>query len=315
MDDMSPAEGSGFLPIFPVLVLARWIHFASVFVLFGSAFFWFYADSGFVRAHRATDVLLRAAAPVAAVSGIAWLAAIIANMAGAGFDKAVDPETLNLFFFQTQFGPVAAIRLILLAAAVVLAALPVHGRAWLSAQMHIGALLLVNQAWLGHAAEGGAGMWGAFMLFVYSVHVIAGAAWLGGLPPLLFALRETRGRGDDAARRQTLDLLTRFSVVALPAVGLIVAGGLGNVGFRVGASIGRLFMADYGYVLCAKAALVAAMLALAWYNRFVALPRLRLGPASESQSARLHASVAFELALGLCVLAAAAVLGITPPPQ
>ncbi len=264
---------------------------------------------------RATDVLLRVAAVVAAVSGVAWLAAIIANMAGAGFDKAVDPETLNLFFYQTQFGPVAAIRLILLAAAVVLAALPGGGRAWLSAQMHIGALLLINQAWLGHAAEGGAGMWGAFMLSVYSVHVLAGAAWLGGLPPLLFALRETRGRGDDATRRQTLDLLARFSVVALPAVGLIVASGLGNVGFRVGSSVGRLFMADYGFVLSAKAGLVAAMLALAWYNRFVALPRLRLGPASESQSARLHASVALELALGIFVIGAAAVLGVTPPPQ
>ena len=57
------------------------------------------------------------------------------------------------------------------------------------------------------------------------------------------------------------------------------------------------------------------MLALAWYNRFVALPRLRLGPASGSQSARLHASVALELALGIFVLGAAAVLGVTPPPQ
>ena len=74
-------------------------------------------------------------------------------------------------------------------------------------------------------------------------------------------------------------------------------------------------MTDYGYVLGAKAALVASMLALAYYNRFIALPRLRLGPASARQSIRLQTSVAFELGLGLCVLAAAALLGVTPPPQ
>ncbi len=133
----------------------------------------------------------------------------------------------------------------------------------------VGAALLIDQAWLGHAAEG-SGAWGALMPGVYGVHVLAAAAWLGGLPPLLFALRETRGQGDEATRRQTLDLLLRFSVIAMPAVALIVASGLGNVGFRVGGSVGRLFMTNYGSVFCAKAALVVAMLALACYNQLVA---------------------------------------------
>ena len=153
------------------------------------------------------------------------------------------------------------------------------------------------------------------MLAVYCAHVLAAAAWLGGLPPLLCALREAGGQGEEAARRQRFEILKRFSLVALPAVAMIVASGLGNVGFRVGASFERVFLTDYGSVLCAKAALVAVMLALASYNRFVAQPRLRLAPPSPRQGVLLQTSVALELALGLAVLAAAALLGVTPPPQ
>ncbi len=257
--------------------------------------------------------MLRLAAPVAVLSGLGWIAAIIANMAG-GLEKVADPQTLSLFFTQTQFGPVVEIRLALFAIALGLAAWPMAADSRRRAMIPLGAALLIDQAWLGHAAEG-SGVWGAFMLAVYGAHVLASAAWLGGLPPLLFALREARGPGDDEARRRPVDLLLRFSVIATPAVALIVASGLGNVGFRVGASLGRVFMTDYGDVLCAKAGLVAMMLALACYNRFMALPRLRHRPADERQSTRLQGSVALELALGLSVLAAAALLGVTPPPQ
>jgi putative copper resistance protein D len=58
------------------------------------------------------------------------------------------------------------------------------------------------------------------------------------------------------------------------------------------------------------------MLALAYFNRFVALPRLRRGSGEGiAQAKALTRNVAAELALGVLVLGAAAVLGITPPPQ
>lgn len=307
---MDVSEG---LAIPALLLLTRWIHFASVFILFGSALFWTYTPGAFPGARRTTDISLRVAAPVAVLSGLGWIAAIIANMAD-GLDKVADPQTLSLFFTQTRFGPVVEIRLALFVLALGLAAWPMAADSRRRAMIPVGAALLIDQAWLGHAAEG-SGAGGALMVGVYGVHVLAAAAWLGGLPPLLFALRETRGQGDEETRRRTIELLPRFSVVAMPAVALIVASGLGNVGFRVGASFGRVFMTDYGYVLSAKAALVASMFALAYYNRFVALPRLRLGPVSARQSIGLQTSVAFELVLGLAVLAVAALLGVTPPPQ
>ncbi len=296
-----------------LLLLTRWIHFASVFALFGSALFWTYTPGAFPGARRASDILLRLAAPVAALSGLGWIAAIIANMAG-GLEKVADPQTLSLFFTQTEFGPVVEIRLALFVLALGLAVWPMAAESRRRAMIPVGAALLTDQAWLGHAAEA-TGNWGAVMLAVYCAHVLAAAAWLGGLPPLLFALRETRGQGDDETRRRTFDLLLRFSLVAMPAVVLIVASGLGNLCFRVGAAYERLFMIDYGAVLSVKAALVALMLALAYYNRFVAQSRLRSAPASARQGALLKASVSIELALGFAVLMAAAVLGVTPPPQ
>jgi putative copper resistance protein D len=73
---------------------------------------------------------------------------------------------------------------------------------------------------------------------------------------------------------------------------------------------------DYGDVLFKKIALVAAMLAIACVNRFVLMPRLRTAPLKRmTQIARLRLTVTFELALGLLVLGASAILGITMPPM
>jgi copper resistance protein D len=309
--------------IFEFLVIARWIHFASVFALFGAALFWFYAPSSAgARAPAsltATRGLLRIAAPVAALSGLAWLAGMLVNMtsdpATPDWSVLKDPETLRLFFFETNFGVVSIIRLALLATAAVTVALPLTGRSFLVAPVLIGAVLLVSQAWLGHAAEGGAGLKGAVMIAAYVVHILAGGAWVGGLASLLFVLVEQRRTAGNPAL-ENLKILYRFSAMGMAAVTLIVVSGTINAGFRVAGSFGKLFDTAYGDVLCAKLALVALMLALAFFNRFVAMPRSR--PASGKCAARTSAltrNVAAELALGVFVLGAAAVLGVTPPPQ
>jgi putative copper resistance protein D len=309
--------------VFEFLVIARWIHFASVFALFGAALFWFYAPSSAAAdspaSLRATHCLLRIAAPVAAFSGLAWLAGILVNMtsdpATPDWSVLKDPQTLRLFFFETSFGVVSIIRLALLAAVVGVVALPMSGLSFLVAPVLIGAVLLVSQAWLGHAAEGGAGLKGAVMIAAYAVHVLAGAAWVGGLPPLLFVLVEQRRTAGNPAL-ENLKMLYRFSAMGMAVVTLIVVSGTINAGFRVAGSFGKLFDTAYGEVLCAKLALVALMLALAFFNRFVAMPRSRRASGDcAAQTMALTRNVAVELALGVFVLAAAAVLGITPPPQ
>ena len=163
------------LMIYLPLVIARWIHFASVFVLFGSSFFWFYeraerslaGPGGLPRAVRATNILLRIAAPVAAVSGVAWLACILINMA-RDFHSIIDPEDIRLFFFETPFGTVSILRLALLAIGVVIAFLRWHGRWRFAALVPVTAMLLITQAWFGHSVDG-KGLYRASMMTIYGI--------------------------------------------------------------------------------------------------------------------------------------------------
>jgi copper resistance protein D len=311
------------LMIYLPLVIARWIHFASVFVLFGSSFFWFYqraerslaGPGGLPRAVRATNILLRIAAPVAAVSGVAWLACILINMA-RDFHSIIDPEDLRLFFFETPFGTVSILRLALLAIGVVIAFMPEHGRWRFAALVPVSAMLLITQAWFGHSVDG-KGLYRGTMITVYAIHTIAAAAWAGGLPALLFALIEQcRSGPSEKARHSTLDICSRFSLMAMVAVTLVVASGIANAGFRVAGSFLKLFDSGYGDVLLKKIAIVAAMLALAYLNRFVLTPRLRAAPLKGmTQLTQLRYSLAVDVMLAALVLGASAILGITMPPQ
>jgi putative copper resistance protein D len=154
------------------------------------------------------------------------------------------------------------------------------------------------------------------MIIVYSIHVLAAGAWVGGLPPLLFALVEQRHFGPNEAREWSVDILLRYSLMGMVAVTLIVASGIANAGFRVAGSFDKLFDTNYGNVLFTKIGVVAVMLVLASFNRFIAMPRLRVASLKGmGQINRVRCSVGFEVVLGLAVLGVAAVLGITPPPQ
>jgi len=321
--EMTEASGQALWLTYKPLIAARWIHFASVFVLFGSSFFWFYMPREHSLAHPgqmekalgATTVILRIAAFTAAISGVAWMTLVLINMT-SDFNSVLNPDDLNAFFYETPVGMVSIIRLVLFAIALILAFLPWHGRVWYSSMLHLGALLLISQAWLGHAAQGGTGVYGAIMITVYVIHALATGSWVGGLPPLLFALGEQRRFAPNEARECTVDILLRFSLMAMIAVTLLVATGIANAGFRVAGSFGKLFYTEYGDALLTKISVVAVMLTLAYFNRFVFLPRLRAGTLKGMKHITwLHRSVAFELVLGVLVLGAAAVLGITPPPQ
>ena len=231
------------------------------------------------------------------------------------FGSAVDPEDLELFFFETPFGAVSFLRLALLAIRVVIAFLPWRSRWRFAALALVSGLLLITQAWFGHSVDG-KGLYRANMITVYAIHVLATAAWVGGLPPLLFALIEQRRFGPPEARDCTLDVCSRFSLMAMIAVTLVVTSGIANAGFRVEGSFLKLLDSDYGDVLLKKLAVVAAMLAVAYFNRFIAMPRLR---AASSKGMRpitwLRYSVAFDVVLGALVLGASAILGITMPPS
>ena len=294
-------------PIYDALVLARWVHFGAVVVLFGGAVFRAIAPGASHAAQRFERRSLRIAASLALLSGAGWLAAMIVVMTGP--EGLSDPQTLHAFFFETLFGPIVAARTALLVFVVILAFAPMRAQLQVACIGVASGLLLVSQAWLGHAAEGGDTLAGFVMIAVYAVHVLAGAAWLGGLPPLLARIAQLRRTA--APPWAHLQLLSRYSLMAAFAVALVLASGIANAAFRVGAHFGAFVATAYGDVLLSKVALVGIMLAFAAYNRLVAMPRLR---GTDGASTGLVTSIGCEIGLGLLVLLAAAVLGITPPP-
>ena len=305
------------------------MHFATLFLVFGSALFWVTTGRMAARpdglsladnqswALGRTLSLLRLAVCAAAVSGVAWLAGSIAYATG-GLASLADPAMLRVFFFETPFGPIAFTRLLLMAALVLAALVPLAPRPRFVALVVVGGALLVSQAWIGHAAEGGDTAYGAAMIACYAAHVLAGAAWVGGLVPLALAIAEQRRRTEPTAA--TLRLLSRASVSATVAVGVIVVSGVANTAFHAGPVLGRLPESGYGAVLLTKLALVGMMLVFAGFNRFVTMPRLvRTAPErpvreQTAQWTALRRSIALETGVATLVLGAAAVLGITPPP-
>ena len=292
------------------------MHFVALAIVFGSASFWVAAAPGamsgapaFAHARAATLRLIRIAAPVAAVSGVAWLAGTIAYATG-GLASLGDPAMLHVFFFETPFGGPALLRLALLGSLSAVAVVSMRPTALAAACVVIGAALLVSQAWLGHAAEGGDTAYGAAMIATYAVHVVATAFWVGGLPPLAFAVA-----GAQHGSAPLHELLRRYSTAATVAVVLILASGAANTAFHDGGSLATLRSTTYGAVLLTKVSLVAIMLVLAAVNRFVLMPRLRAAPDGGTTLRRLRLSLGLDLLAAVLVLGAAAVLGITPPPR
>ncbi|MFF5829312.1 copper resistance protein CopC [Streptomyces bacillaris] len=90
------------------------------------------------------------------------------------------------------------------------------------------------------------------------LHLLAVAAWLGGLVSLLVALYRTPDIGSEAVRR--------FSRVAFASVLVLAATGIYQSWRQVG-SWSALTGTRYGQLLILKVALIALLLAVAWFSR------------------------------------------------
>ncbi|MBM7052614.1 MULTISPECIES: copper resistance protein CopC [Streptomyces] len=90
------------------------------------------------------------------------------------------------------------------------------------------------------------------------LHLLAVAAWLGGLASLLVALYRTPDIDSAAVRR--------FSAVAFSSVVVLAATGIYQSWRQVG-SWSALTGTRYGQLLILKVALIAVLLAVAWFSR------------------------------------------------
>ena len=131
---------------------------------------------------------------VSVASGVIWLLLQAASMSGLPFGEAMTPGVLSTVLNETQFGLVFEIRLAL---AVVLAGCLAYDRLarsrWLGLASAIG--LIAGIAWTGHGGSTN-GPLGIVHLAADLLHLVATAAWLGGLFSLVLLLGAARGTDD-----------------------------------------------------------------------------------------------------------------------
>lgn len=289
------------------LVASRFFHLSALLILLGCGLFPLYAERStkfFVRMRTVVVI----AVVVTLVSGVFWFAFTAAGMSGS-LSGATDWSTLSLVANSTAFGHIWVIRLILLAAALLIFIIAQrHRQLWLVAAT-ISGITLASIAWAGHGQTGqGSGATGHVISDV--VHLFAAAVWMGALVGLLLLLRSS------APVREVAFALTAFSTIGPSTVALLVITGVVNSLFLIGPP-SSLFTTAYGLTLVVKILLFAGMFVCAVLNRFRLTPRLATAHDAKSEVEAMHAlkqTIAAETLLALLVIAAVALLGTLAPP-
>ena len=237
---------------------------------------------------------------VAAASGAIWLIWLASDIYGASLVNVCLHGGVWSVLNGTRFGQVWIARLAL--ALVLAGLLSFPATRWL--QLAIAAALIGSMALIGHA---GATPYGAGRVHLVSdtAHLLAAAAWVGGLPALALLLHQTRrepGLAGAAVRR--------FSIIGMVSVGTLIASGFIN-SWNLLAGPRDLIVTDYGRLLLLKIAMFAAMLGIATVNRYQLTPQLGARGISRSLARNSLA----ETGLGLCVFFFVGALGTMAPPR
>jgi len=167
------------------------------------------------------------------------------------------------------------------------------------------ALLLASLGLVDHAAMQ-TGAVGALHRANDALHLLATAAWLGGLPMFALCLGAYR---DSSLSAAAVTAMRRFSFWGQFDVALVVLTGFVNVALIAGLGV-RAPTTPYRMLLAAKLVLVATMVALALFNRYVLAPRL--APEAPALRTLMKTSLA-EVALGAAVVALVSLFGLLDP--
>jgi copper resistance protein D len=286
------------------LALCRFAHFLAAMLAFGmSAYLWTYAPE---RLRLALSPVARRLALIASVlaliTAVAWLALESASMA-ADWSAASDPGAIGAVLTDTAFGHAWALRLALAVALVAVVAFGPRAR-WAATSL-LSAALLASLGLVGHAAMQ-TGAEGVLHRANHAVHLMAAGAWIGGLVPFVMCLRAYER---DDLRKDAVRAMTGFSFWGQFVVAAIVLTGVVNIALTshhppVPPTT------PYRALLVAKLVIVASMILLALFNRFVLAPRLKAGA---NALTTLRATSAAEVALGCVVIALVSVFALLDP--
>jgi putative copper resistance protein D len=295
------------------LYVSRTVHFAATAVTAGNIIFQAAIAGSALRGAAAAATRFRSGAlkvawfglAVAVISGAVWLLLQAASMSGMPLNEALTAGALSTVISDTEFGEVTIVRAglaICLAACLACDRVTVARWCGLAASLAFAASI----AWTGHAAAT-FGAVGYLHLAADALHVVAAAAWVGGLASLVLLLAAAHSSKAPSVAR---DAVGRFSTLGIVSVATLVLSGLINAAILVG-SVRALIVTDYGQLLLLKLALVAVMLIFALTNRLLLTPWLaKSGDVAIRWIAR---NSAIEFALGLSILAIVGVLGTMHP--
>ncbi|KMV32983.1 copper homeostasis membrane protein CopD [Franconibacter pulveris] len=284
-------------------VALRFIHFAALMLALGATLCVSLLAPAALRQPLKKRLVSfwRAALLCNAVSALLMLA-VQAGLMGDGLKDSLDPQVW-LAVLATRFGNNWLWQMVLAVVTLVAAWLkPRGGAALLSLLVAVQLALLAS---VGHAAMH-EGMAGALHRLNHAVHLLCAAWWLGGLWPLLVCMRlARRTRWREAA----IVAMMRFSRYGhLAVAGVLLTGAL-NAAFILG--LHWPMQSGYVRLLIVKIALVAMMVAIALWNRYVLVPRFRNGQGEAQQ--RFVQLTQLEMALGALVLAAVSLFATWEP--
>ncbi len=276
-----------------LFVLCRFVHFTAVMLMFGVSLF-----TAVLSPQRLSPIITRDLRPLLLAS--TWISALtallmLAIQAGLMGDGWADTWQLSIWWavLGTTFGEAWRWHLGFSLLALLALLLPAAKRG--QALALCSALLLINMAFIGHAAMH-AGILGIAHRVNHALHLLAAGYWFGSLLPLLLCLRylpQPQWRSDAIAT------LIRFSRWGHVAVVLVIATGIINSLIILGRWPVDLGSA-YQRLLLVKVGLVALMVMVALANRYVIVPAMRTTPNLAQRGVVIACWL--EVALGAAVL-------------
>jgi copper resistance protein D len=303
------------------LIATRAVHFAATATVTGTLLFQAAVANPALRSQQAIAKPFRAQTQrvawiglaITAMSGVIWLLLQAASMSGLPLREAATMDVLATVLNETQFGLVSEVRTVL---AVFLAACLAYHRfpwaGWLALAAALG--LAAAIAWTGHAAST-PGAAGNLHLLADALHVLAAAAWIGGLVALVLLLAAISKIPPLPGAALAREAAQRFSTLGMLSVATLLLSGAVNAWILVG-SVRALVVTVYGQLLILKVVIFAFMLAFAAINRFWLTPRLAMMSGNEGGGKalrRLKWNSSIEIALGLAIFAVVGMLGTQHP--
>jgi copper transport protein len=283
--------------------LGRFLEFALLLLCAGGIAALVYPlRSADARLHRRLYGLLAVCAGALAVWSLLGLAFQGAKAAGGGLSDAFTWENVSAVA-GTRYGKVELIRtglaLGILAVALVLRRAGGQARDAASvAAAFLAAGLVVTPTFAGHASTTGP------LASVSDIaHVMAAAAWVGGLAFVMIALWLAVEERWPLATR----CVPRFSTIALGSVVVLLVAGTVNGYLQVETWRG-LWETNYGLLLLAKVGLILPLLALGAYNNRYSVPRLQAGLSQLGERRRFVQAAGVELALMATIVGVTAFL-------